>query len=245
MTTKRAPLLAVHPLTIDRWNDFERLFGPRGACGGCWCMTPRLTRAEYERSKGEANHRAMRKLVESGAEPGLLAQLGREPVAWLALAPRAEYRGLLRSRVMKPVDERPAWAIACVFVAKEHRDRGIASRLIAAALAHARRRDATLVEACPHEPRDDRMLDLFAWTGIASSFLANGALQVTYGPPEPIAGASTRVPLGGPIPRARVRARAHPVRAPGPRNSHGRGTTRPAPEHRAAARAHCAASRCR
>ncbi len=25
--------LEVHPLTPERWGDFERLFGPRGACG--------------------------------------------------------------------------------------------------------------------------------------------------------------------------------------------------------------------
>lgn len=141
-------------------------------------MTPRLPRAEYERSKGEKNRRAMRTLVESGAEPGLLGYLGREPVAWLALAPRGEYRGLARSRVMKPVDDRPAWTIACLYVAKEHRGEGIAARMIAAALEHARKRGATLVEACPHEPRDERMPDVFAWTGIASSFLANGFVEV-------------------------------------------------------------------
>ena len=141
-------------------------------------MTPRLPRAEYERSKGEKNRRAMRKLAESGAEPGLLGYLGPEPVAWLALAPRSEYRGLLRSRVMKPIDDRPAWTIACVFVAKENRGSGIAARMIRAALEHARRRGATLVEACPHEPRNDRMPDVFAWTGIASSFFANGFVEV-------------------------------------------------------------------
>lgn len=178
MTTKRAPRLAVHPLTPERLDDFERLFGPRGACGGCWCMTPRLPRAEYERSKGEKNRRAMRELVGSGAEPGLLGYIGSEPVAWLALAPRGEYRGLARSRVMKPIDDRPAWTIACIYVAKEHRGAGIAARMIAAALEHARKRGATLVEACPHEPRGERMPDVFAWTGIASSFFANQFVEV-------------------------------------------------------------------
>ena len=32
------PTLEFHPLTIERWGDFEKLFGPRGAYGGCWCM---------------------------------------------------------------------------------------------------------------------------------------------------------------------------------------------------------------
>jgi len=26
------------PLTFARWADFERVFGARWVCGGCWCM---------------------------------------------------------------------------------------------------------------------------------------------------------------------------------------------------------------
>ncbi len=65
--------LEFHPLTPDRWADFESLFGERGACGGCWCMHWRLAHADYERQKGEANKQAMKALVASGEVPGLLA----------------------------------------------------------------------------------------------------------------------------------------------------------------------------
>ena len=30
--------LTFQPLTPARWDDVVRLFGPRGACAGCWCM---------------------------------------------------------------------------------------------------------------------------------------------------------------------------------------------------------------
>ena len=43
------PNLSFHPLTPERWDDFEALFGPRGACGGCWCMYWRRSAADYER----------------------------------------------------------------------------------------------------------------------------------------------------------------------------------------------------
>ena len=33
-----SPSFEFHPLTKDRWIDFEALFGARGAYGGCWCM---------------------------------------------------------------------------------------------------------------------------------------------------------------------------------------------------------------
>src|SRR5262247_157348 len=61
--------LEFHPLTPERWRDFESLFGERGACGGCWCMWPRLSRSQYETQKGARNKRAMKKLVDGGSTP--------------------------------------------------------------------------------------------------------------------------------------------------------------------------------
>lgn len=88
-----------HPLTPDRWSDFEKLFGPRGACGGCWCMYWRLTRSQYEEQHGELNRRNMKALVDSGNIPGILAYTGSEPVGWCSVAPREEFSTLARSRV--------------------------------------------------------------------------------------------------------------------------------------------------
>jgi hypothetical protein len=45
--------MEIHPLTPDRWDDFEELFGSRGAYGGCWCMWWRTTRKEFEAFKGD------------------------------------------------------------------------------------------------------------------------------------------------------------------------------------------------
>lgn len=38
-----------HPVTPDRWGDLERLFGPLGAVGGCWCMYWRKTGSAWTR----------------------------------------------------------------------------------------------------------------------------------------------------------------------------------------------------
>ena len=96
---------AAHPLTPERWADLERLFGERGACGGCWCMWWRLTRREFEQNKGDGNKASLRALVESGPPPGLLAYDGDEAVGWCAVEPRESYPALARSRVLKPIDE--------------------------------------------------------------------------------------------------------------------------------------------
>ena len=64
--------LRVEPLTPARWDELEQLFGPRGACAGCWCMYPRLPNKDYVAGKGDTNRRAFKKLVTAGAMPGVL-----------------------------------------------------------------------------------------------------------------------------------------------------------------------------
>ena len=68
--------LTFQPLTPDRWPDLVGLFGPRGACAGCWCMWWRRPRAEFVRGKGDGNKRAFRRVVEAGPPPGVLAYAG-------------------------------------------------------------------------------------------------------------------------------------------------------------------------
>ncbi len=182
-------------LTPDRWPLFARLFGERGACGGCWCMLWRQTRKEFEANKGDGNRRAMRALVKSGVEPGLLAlrhtgdgsEPTAEPVGWCAIAPRDDYPTLSRSRILKPVDDRPVWSVSCLFIHRSARRQGVATALLRAAADHARRKGARILEGYPQEPKKDPMPAAFAWTGIASSFLRAGFTEVARrSPTRPI-----------------------------------------------------------
>ena len=170
--------LEFHALTPGRWGDLEALFGVRGACGGCWCMTWRLARSEFNRQKGEGNHRALHALVASGAEPGLLAYAGDAPVGWCAVAPRESYPVLERSRILARVDDRPVWSITCLFVARPARRAGVSVALIHAAAAHATHHGASLVEAYPVEPYSEQVPPAFAWRGLASAYLQAGFVEV-------------------------------------------------------------------
>jgi GNAT superfamily N-acetyltransferase len=161
----------VVPLTPARWKDFEKLFGPRGACAGCWCMEPRQTRSEWERFKGEINRRAMKRLVEKGERPpGLLAYLGKEPVGWISIEPREAFSKLARSRILAPVDDKPVWSIVCFFVDKRHRGRGLSVALIEGAVDHARKQGAQIVEGYPVDPKKGPMPPVFAFTGLAAAY---------------------------------------------------------------------------
>lgn len=170
--------LEFHPFSGDRWEDFSSLFGKRGACGGCWCMWWRQTAKEYEASKGEKNRRKMKKIVTSGEIPGVIAYHGGEPVGWCAVAPREAYPRLARSRILKPVDERPVWSIVCLFVARDHRSMGVSSALIKAAVEFVRERGGCIVEGYPVEPKKSRMPDAFAFHGLAISYSRAGFREV-------------------------------------------------------------------
>lgn len=189
MSSRRAipENVTFEPVTPDRWPDMEALFGPRGACAGCWCMWWRHTRAEHEAMKGEQNRQAMQTIVQSGEAPGILAYVDGEPGGWCSIAPREAFPSLDRSRTLKRVDDTPVWSITCLFVAKQHRRKGLMLRLIDAAVSHARERGATVVEAYPVVPKSDDMPPVFAWTGIASAFERCGFSEVARrSPTRPI-----------------------------------------------------------
>lgn len=170
--------LSVRPLTPARWKDFEALFGPRGACAGCWCQWNRQTRAEFSANRGAGNKRIMKRLVASGAVPGLIAYEGKKPVGWAALGPRSVYRRLERSRVLRPVDEKPVWSAPCFFVARDARGKGATSALLHAAAAHARGKGAKILEGYPVDTKGKKVPDAFVWWGLAPAFRRAGFREV-------------------------------------------------------------------
>jgi len=167
-----------HPATPQRWRDIESLFGERGACGGCWCMSWRRRAADFLKHKGLGNKRAFQSLVSRDEQPGILVYDGDRPVGWCAVAPREVYLKLANSRVLAPVDNQPVWSVSCLFVDKAYRRRGISVGLLQAAVRFAGRRGAKVVEGYPVVPYTTDMPAAFAWTGLLAAFERAGFVEV-------------------------------------------------------------------
>ena len=167
-----------HPLTPERWEDFEKLFGPRGACGGCWCMWFRLTHKEFDALKGDGNRRAMKNIVDSGRVPGILAYVEGEPVGWCSVAPREHYPRLERGKVTAPVDDQPVWSIVCFFIAKGWRRKGVNGALLHAAVDYVRDSGGSIVEGYAIEPKKKAYPDLYGFHGLASVYKKVGFIEV-------------------------------------------------------------------
>ncbi|MCP3169698.1 GNAT family N-acetyltransferase [Myxococcus qinghaiensis] len=152
--TSEAPSgrFSTHEVDSKRWPDFARLFESQGGPKYCWCMVWRAEGAEARLADNAHRKAAMQRRVKQGTPVGLLGYLGDEPVAWCSLAPRDTYRKGLGG--LNPEDEAPerVWSLACFFVTRAARGQGIAQRLIKAAIAHARKRGASVVEAYPVDP---------------------------------------------------------------------------------------------
>jgi len=164
-------------LTGDMWPDVERLFGVRGACGGCWCMSWRIEKGEkWESVKGEPARKRLQKLVQTGDAHGIIAFIDGEPVGWCTFGPRRSFSRLDRAPSLACDDGADVWSIPCFFIRSGHRGRGVATALLEHALRALITRGAHIVEGYPAKPpaSGKPIPAAFAWTGTRSLFLKAG-----------------------------------------------------------------------
>jgi GNAT superfamily N-acetyltransferase len=141
----------------------------------------RKTRSEFDRDRGPGNKRSLAALVRGDRPAGLLAYAGREPVGWLAVAPRSDYSALERSRLFKPIDDLPVWSVTCFFVARPWRRRGVAVAMLLAAADWARKRRAKALEGYPVVPKSAKAPDVYLYQGTVSTFQRAG-FEVVHRP---------------------------------------------------------------
>lgn len=168
------------PLTPETWADLEALFAlPGGSIvRGCWCMFYRRTGpVSVGAAAGTENKRQLCDLVESGVVPGLVGYVDGAPAGWISLGPREDYAKLQRSRIMKPVDDRPVWSVVCTFVARSHRGHGVQHRLLDAGIRHARGSGVRTLEAYPVD-KPERSHDDFMFFGSRSLYERAGFREV-------------------------------------------------------------------
>jgi GNAT superfamily N-acetyltransferase len=138
--------LEVRPVMQANRAEFEAFFSAPGAPHYCWCMVWRRTSAEAKTNDPASRKRQMLARIADGVPVGVIAYAAGEAVGWVSVAPRETYRNLGGPEA--EAGER-IWSIACFYVPRKKRGEGLVRRLIAAAVAHAQREGATVVEAYP------------------------------------------------------------------------------------------------
>ena len=139
------------PLTPDRWPDLEALFRAAdetevGNPAGCWCMEWRMDRAEWRAGSGDLNRRAMKRFIDEGNVPGILAYRGGQTVGWCSIAPRRTLIGLKEVGTYRNFENPGVWSVSCFYVPTRARGQGMALALLRSAVEHAAAGGAKIVE---------------------------------------------------------------------------------------------------
>jgi GNAT superfamily N-acetyltransferase len=175
--------LKIQPLTIKLWPALEDLFGPLGACNGCWCMYWRIG-AAYRKRPRIKNKADFRQVVKKSPPPGLLAFDGDLAVGWCQITPRAALPHMDHVWQLKRIDDVPVWSISCLYVRKAYRREGVARVLIEAAMKAAKRAGAPAIEAYPF---DRNVSSSSTSTGFATTYEKLGFTTVArHIPARPI-----------------------------------------------------------
>jgi len=142
-------MIEMRPLTDETWEPLAALFREGGDPRWCWCQFWRLRSKDFGALKVPQLRERLHEQAASDQPPGLVAFDGDRAVGWVSVAPRTDYQRVVHSRVIPLIDERPVWSIVCFAVSQTARRRGIARRLLDAAVDFAGSRGAIAVEAYP------------------------------------------------------------------------------------------------
>lgn len=180
--------ITVTPLTPDRIPDFVALFGPSGACYGCWCTAFRLKPKLRQTLSPDERRDLMLDRIRTGPPPGLLAYRDTTPIGWMQIGPRAdvpEWNNPNRSTTPlpdAPADDPDVWAISCFFFKSRERGLGLSHSLVSEGISHARANGARLIEVSPMDrAKQSKSIGLFV--GSTSVFLKAGFAQVALRKP--------------------------------------------------------------
>jgi GNAT superfamily N-acetyltransferase len=159
----------VKALDETTWDAFAALVEKNnGVFGGCWCIGFHPEGGGKDATPA-LNRRRKLERVRAGTAHAALVFDGDDCVGWCQFgAPDEVPRIKSRAAYEKGQSIRPDWRIACNFVGKGHRRRGVATAALAGALDLIASLGGGIVEGYPE-----------AAGSVPAGFLFNGALS-TY-----------------------------------------------------------------
>ncbi|MCB1447167.1 MAG: GNAT family N-acetyltransferase [Rhizobiaceae bacterium] len=142
--------LSFAAVTSENWADFEALFEGPGGPKHCWCMVWRRSSEEAKNQDPSFRKSLIAARIAKKEPIGILAYADGKAVAWCSVAPRAAHRPTM-AKIRKGDAGGAVWSLACFFVRRPFRGRGLMRRLIVEAGRYAKREGATVLEAYPVE----------------------------------------------------------------------------------------------
>jgi GNAT superfamily N-acetyltransferase len=164
-----ASAYSIKPLDESTWDAFAALVERNnGVFGGCWCIGFHPEGGDRSATAEQNRQRKLERVREGSTHAALVFE-GDRCVGWCQFGRPAELPRIKnRSAYEKGRSAAPDWRIACNFVGKGHRRRGVAGAGLAGALDLIARQGGGAVEGYPEDA-----------ASVSAGFLFNGALS-TY-----------------------------------------------------------------
>jgi hypothetical protein len=149
-----ASTYTIRALDRSTWPAFAALVEHNnGVYGGCWCMAFHPEGGDRA-AQGELNRERKYDRVCAGTAHAALVFDGEDCLGWCQFgAPEELPRIKNRAAYERSQTTAPDWRIACCFVGKGHRRRGVATAALAGALDLIAALGGGTVEAIPRTPR--------------------------------------------------------------------------------------------
>lgn len=180
--------IKIIPATTERFGDVEHALTGGGDGGSCWCQWWMLPNKDFSSTTSDEKHDLLREQTAEGPHPsGLVAYVDGEAAGWVKVAPRTDQPRLARTRAYKdspePFDDPSVWAVSCFIVRREYRGHGLASRLLEAAIDHARQSGARVIEGYPLDNTASKPSSNELFHGALTTFLDAGFQEVARDKP--------------------------------------------------------------
>jgi GNAT superfamily N-acetyltransferase len=137
--------LTTRSLDVSTWDAFVELVERNnGIYGGCWCI---VHHPEYERRVSEPRALKQQLVNEGRAKAALVFDEAGVAQGWCQYGQRDELLLKHKRGYEQEPPARASWRIACIFVDKRHRRRGVARAALEGALAQIASAGGGRVEA--------------------------------------------------------------------------------------------------
>ena len=159
----------IRALDETTWDAYAALVERNGGMvGGCWCMAFHAEGVDRSTAGSVSRERKWER-VRAGSTHAALVFAGEDALGWCQFGSPAELPRIKgRAAYEKTGPVLPDWRIACCYVGKGNRRRGVAAAALAGALGLIADLGGGTVEGYPEDA-----------TSVPAGFLFNGALS-TY-----------------------------------------------------------------
>lgn len=183
--------IRVSEASSERFADVEHALTGGGDGGSCWCQWWMLPNKDFDAITSDERRDMLRRDLDAPVASALVAYIDDVPAGWVKVSARPDQPRLARTRAFQqspePFDDSSVWAITCFVVRREFRGEGVSTVLLSAAVDHARRHGARVIEAYPVDTAAKKTSSNDLFHGSLSSFIAAGFTEVARpAPARPI-----------------------------------------------------------